>query len=239
NNEVEGELVTPTGAAILSTLCSAFGEIPPLRIEQVGCGAGSRDYPDRPNVLRAFLGEIRESLPQTGSPNVANAVTLIEANIDDMNPQFYGYLQEKMLGLGALDFFTAPVQMKKNRPGTLLTVVVPRELLNTICGVLFEETTTLGVRYYEAGRMVLEREVEAFETEWGTVWGKLSKLEGRIVNFAPEYEDCRRLAIQHHVPLKWIHSRVVQEFMSRHGQSAAGVKNHEDRIKPEFRTRGL
>ena len=239
NNEVEGELVTPTGAAILSTLCDGFGDIPQLQIEQAGCGAGSRDYPDRPNVLRAFLGEFRESSLQSGSTSVANAVTLIEANIDDMNPQIYGYLQEKMLGLGALDFFTAPVLMKKNRPGTLLTVVAPRELLDTICWVLFEETTTLGVRYYEAGRKVLEREVEEFETEWGTVSGKLSRLEGRIVNFAPEYEDCRRLAIQHHVPLKWIHSRVVQEFMSRHGQSGAGAQNHEGRLKPEFRTRGL
>ena len=170
------------------------------------------------------------------SSSLSNPVIIIEANIDDMNPQIYGYLQEKILGLGALDFFTAPVQMKKNRPGTLLSVMAPRELLDTVCRVLFEETTTLGVRYYVAGRKVLEREVEPFEIEWGTVSVKVSKLEGRIVNFAPEYEDCRRLAIQHHIPLKWVLSRVVQEFMNRHEQFGSGAPQNESRPGPEFRT---
>jgi hypothetical protein len=213
---VEGELVTPTGAAILSTLCQGFGDMPRLSVRAVGYGAGTRDYPDRPNVLRAFLGDLLSGSGEKKEPNPQETVLLIEANIDDMNPQIYGHLQEKLLGLGALDFFICPVQMKKNRPGTLLSVVSPKELLDTVSRVLFEETTTLGIRYYEASRRVLQREIEHFETKWGTISVKVSRLDGRIVNFAPEYEDCSRLASQHHVPYKWIQSRIIQEFMNRH-----------------------
>jgi uncharacterized protein (TIGR00299 family) protein len=216
SNEADGELVTPTGAAILSTLCHGFGHMPRIVVQAVGYGAGTRDYPDRPNVLRGFLGELVTGSAGREQRGTQETVLLIEANIDDMNPQIYGHLQEKILGLGALDFSICPVQMKKNRPGILLSIVSPRELLDTVCRVLFEETTTLGIRYYEAGRRVLEREVEQFETKWGTVSVKVSRLDGKIMNFAPEYEDCRKLASQHHVPYKWIQSGIIQEFMNRH-----------------------
>jgi len=217
SNEAEGELVTPTGAAILSTLCRQFGDFPPMKIQRIGYGAGTRDLPDRPNVLRVFLGELAEPAGQGKLTGPVDSVIVIEANIDDMNPQIFGPLQEKILELGAVDFYTCPVQMKKNRPGTLLSVVAPIELLETLSRVLFEETTTIGVRYYEAGRRVLERQVEQIEIEWGSVSVKLSKLDGKIVNFAPEFDDCQRLAMKEGVPVKWIQARVTQQFMNRHG----------------------
>jgi len=142
----------------------------------------------------------------------------MEANIDDMNPQIYGYLQEKLLALGVLDVFLAPVQMKKNRPGVLLTVVVPKEAIEAVSTVLFEETTTIGLRYHTAQRKTLARKVEEIQCEFGKINVKVSRLNGRIVNFSPEYEECRRLAVENNVPYKWIQSRVIQEFMNLHGK---------------------
>jgi pyridinium-3,5-bisthiocarboxylic acid mononucleotide nickel chelatase len=148
----------------------------------------------------------------------AETVTVIEANIDDMNPQIYGYLQERFQKLGALDTFVVPVQMKKNRPGILLTVVTSPELLETVTEAIFQETTTIGIRYYDASRTVLAREIVPIDLEVGRIRVKVSRRRGRIVNFSPEYEDCRIAADQRGIPVKLIQAQVTQEFMRHYGR---------------------
>ena len=217
SNHIEGELVTPTGAAILSTLAKSFGRLPAFEIEAIGYGAGTRDTPGAANVLRVFQGERTSVSPSAGRVLGSHPVTVIEANIDDMNPQIYGYLQERLQKLGVLDTFVSPVQMKKNRPGSLLTVVTAPENFETVADAIFQETTTIGIRYYEADRRVLEREIVPIEIEYGIIRVKISRREGRIMNFSPEYEDCRVAAEKHGIPVKWIQARIAQEFMSRYG----------------------
>src|SRR5437867_2364495 len=202
SNQVNGELVTPTGAALLSTLCQGFGKLPLFRIRKIGYGAGTKDLKEAPNVLRAFQGETVSSFQAGRELGAESSAIVVEANIDDMNPQIYGHLQDKLLTVGALDVFACPVQMKKNRPGILLSVVAPTELIDEVSDVLFQETTTIGIRYQETQRRVLDREVEQIESEFGMVGVKVSRLKGRIVNFSPEYEECRSLALKHHVPYK-------------------------------------
>jgi pyridinium-3,5-bisthiocarboxylic acid mononucleotide nickel chelatase len=222
SNQITGELVTPTGAAIVSTLAEDFGGIPPLQIETSGFGAGSRDLPGSANVLRILIGDSPDK-DRTGQQTAAKTrVLLLEANIDDMNPQIYGYLQERLFSLGALDVYFTPVQMKKNRPGILLSVSLPEHLLDSASDLLFKETTTIGLRYHETQRLVLDRQTESISTPWGQVQVKICKREGRIVNFSPEYEDCRQISIQSGIPFKWIQARVIQEFMSRHGAELEG-----------------
>ena len=214
SNKVEGELVTPTGAAILTTICRSFGALPGFRVERIGYGAGTRDLREGPNVLRVLRGQPVDS--DTASSD--SRVLVLEANIDDMSPQIVGYVQEKLFELGVHDVFSCPVQMKKSRPGVLLTVVLPLELLDGVCKVLFEETTTLGLRYHQCHRKVLDRTVEPVESSLGKVSVKVARLDGRIVNFSPEYEECKALAHRHRVPYKQVHLQVIQEFMSRHGK---------------------
>ena len=214
SNKVEGELVTPTGAAILTTICRSFGALPGFRVERIGYGAGSRDLREGPNVLRVLRGQPVDS----DAASSDSSVLVLEANIDDMNPQIVGYVQEKLFELGVHDVFSCPVQMKKSRPGVLLTVVLPLELLDGVCKVLFEETTTLGLRYHQCHRKVLDRTVEPVESSLGKVSVKVARLDGRIVSFSPEYEECKALAHRHRVPYKQVHLQVIQEFMSRHGK---------------------
>jgi uncharacterized protein (TIGR00299 family) protein len=218
SNQVSGELVTPTGAAILTTVCQGYGELPPLKVQKVGYGAGTRDNAEVPNVLRVIQGEMSGRLQRGEASEAETTVLVVEANIDDMNPQIYGHLQERLFALGVLDMFACPVQMKKNRPGILVTVVTPLPLLEEVSEVFFRETTTIGIRYHEARRKVLERQAEVIESEFGKVNVKVSKLNGRIVNFSPEYEDCRRIANEQNVPYKWVQSRIIQEFMNRHAR---------------------
>jgi pyridinium-3,5-bisthiocarboxylic acid mononucleotide nickel chelatase len=218
SNQVQGELVTPTGAAVLTSICHSFGPLPHFRIEKVGYGAGSRDSIDAPNVLRVLQGEVEEHSDAVLPPSEDPSVLVVEANIDDMNPQIFGYLQEKLLAMGVLDVFVAPVQMKKNRPGTLLTVIVSKELLEPVSALLFEETTSIGVRYHEAQRKTLVRSIEEIQSAFGKVAVKVSRLNGKIINFSPEYEDCRRLALEYQVPYKWIQSQVIQTFMNLHAK---------------------
>jgi hypothetical protein len=213
SNRIEGELVTPTGAAILTTICRSFGELPAFRVERIGYGAGSRDHKHGPNVLRVLRGRPVDS----DSESADSRVWVLEANIDDMNPQIFGYVQGRLFELGVLDAFTCPVQMKKNRPGTLLTVVLPLELLDQVCKLLFEETTTLGLRYHQCQRQVLDRTVEPVECGLGKVSVKVARLDGRIVSFSPEYEECKALARRHQLPYKQVQRQVTQEFLKRHG----------------------
>jgi uncharacterized protein (TIGR00299 family) protein len=227
-NHIEGELVTPTGAAILSTLAKKFGGLPAFEIESIGYGAGTRDMPGSANVLRVFKGVHSSVSASAGQVYDSHHVTVIEANIDDMNPQIYGYLKERLQKLGVLDTFVCPGQMKKNRPGFLLTVVTTPETFEVVADAIFRETTTIGIRYYEAHRRTLDREMVPIDLEYGTIRVKVSRREGQIVNFSPEYEDCREAAEKHGIPVKWIQAKVAQEFMSRYGSDVL-KENHESR----------
>src|SRR6516164_6740385 len=200
---VEGKLVTPTGAVIVATLASGFGPMPPVKVARIGYGAGSREYSGHPNIARLFVGEraeVSDSAPRVVNP--ANIVTVIEANVDDMSPQLYGYLVERALDAGALDITCTSIQMKKNRPGLEISVLCAPERAEALAELLFEETTTIGLRIHEVGRRVLEREMVNVETPYGTVRVKIAKRAGKVINVAPEYEDCQRLAVEKSVPLK-------------------------------------
>jgi uncharacterized protein (TIGR00299 family) protein len=205
SNGVEKELVTPTGAAIVTTLCDSFGPQPAMSVSAIGYGAGTADLEGQPNVVRIMVGDAVEKTVAGFDEEIA----VIEANLDDMNPQIYGYFLEKALGAGALDVYTTPVQMKKNRPGTLLTVLCEPQDTNALMSLIFAETTTFGARTYRAQRRVLPREWVNVGTEFGEVRIKVSRVNGRILHVAPEFEDCRKLAVEKNVPLQ----RVIAEAM--------------------------
>jgi uncharacterized protein (TIGR00299 family) protein len=194
---VEAELVTPTGAAILTTICHQFGEMPPMTIRATGWGAGSRDLP-HPNLLRLFLGE------PTKRPR-EQCLVLIETNIDDMSAELFGHLMERLLEAGALDVFYTPIVMKKSRPATLVSVLSEPPLVDGLSDLLFRETTTLGIRYREVARRCLDREWRQVETEYGPVRVKIGRLNDEVLNVAPEYDDCARLAREKGVPMKTIY----------------------------------
>src|SRR5580698_715372 len=189
SNGVQRELVTPTGAAIVATLCEAFGPQPAMTVSAIGYGAGTADLEGQPNVLRIMVGESAEK----AVPGYDEEISVIEANLDDMNPQIYGYFLEKALAAGALDVYTTPVQMKKNRPGTLLTVLCKPQDSNALTSLIFAETTTFGVRTTTAQRRILPREHVSVSTTFGDVRIKLSRVNGRILHVSPEFEDCRKL----------------------------------------------
>jgi len=214
SNGVQRELVTPTGAAIVATLCDSFGPPQPsMNVSAIGYGAGTADLEGQPNVLRIMIGDAAEKVV----PGYDQEITVVEANLDDMNPQIYGYFQEKALAAGALDVFTTPVQMKKNRPGTLLTVLCQPGDVQTLMSLIFAETTTFGVRTYAAQRRVLPRESVSVKTKFGEVRVKLSRVNGRILHVAPEYDDCRKLAEEKNVPLQ----RVINEALRSYEQQSA------------------
>ena len=192
--EVESELVTPTGAAILTTVADRFGGFPPLTLQKVGVGAGRRDLPF-PNVIRLWLGEAASVEGLT-----IEALDILETNIDDMNPQIYAHVMERLFAAGALDVTLTPQQMKKNRPAVLLSVLCRPELDETVMHILFEETTTLGVRRQTVERICLPRSFETVETPFGPIHIKVARWDG-IEHRMPEYEDCRKAAETHKVPL--------------------------------------
>jgi len=201
---VEGELVTPTGAALVSTLASGFGPLPPMKVSHIGYGAGEKDYSDHPNLARLFIGERVEAVEaRPGAPG-DEIVSVIEANVDDMSPQLYGYFLEQALAAGALDVTCSSTQMKKNRPGLTISILCQPERSDALSQLLFEQTTTIGVRIYEARRKVLEREQVTVETPYGPVKVKVARREGKVVNVAPEFDDCQRLAAEKSVPLKQV-----------------------------------
>ena len=201
SSRIPKELVTPTGAAIATSLATRFGEMPALHLEAIGYGAGSADLTERPNVLRLLIGDAVgvEKRERWDAP-----VSVIEANVDDMSPQIYGYFAERALAAGALEVFSTPVQMKKNRPGLLVTLLCEPAALNRLIDLIFSETTTIGIRTHEVRRRTLEREIETVQTPLGEVHMKVSRLNGRMLNAAPEYEDCRRIAAEKGVPLKQV-----------------------------------
>jgi len=206
------ELVTPTGAAIVKTLANRFAPFPEMTIETCGYGAGTREFPGQPNVLRLSIGTQESSL---ASKTSHETITVLEANLDDLNPQIVGYALERLLEEGALDAFALPVQMKKSRPGTLLTVITTAQDAARLTHVIFKETSTLGVRRRDEKRQVLARRFENVRTQWGDVRVKIASMNGTITNYAPEYEDCRRIAAQHHVPLKDVMHAATREYLQR------------------------
>jgi uncharacterized protein (TIGR00299 family) protein len=210
SGEIQKELVTPTGAAIVSVLASQFGRFPAMKLEKSGYGAGSRNFPGFPNVLRLTLGEAEQA---DSSLALMEEITILEANVDDMTPQVFGYVMERALELGALDAFCTAVQMKKNRPGMLLTVLCRPLDSPRLAQFIFAETSTLGVRMRQESRAVLARRHVSIHTRWGEVRMKLANLNGTISNYAPEYDDCRRIAEQQHVPLKNVMQEAIKIYL--------------------------
>ncbi len=199
---IKGELITPTGAAIITSVCNEFGPIPRLRLEQIGYGAGSREYDNFPNTLRVLIGD-----DQTQSP-AAELLWMIETNVDDMSPQIFSHVMEKALELGALDCYLTPVQMKKNRPGVLLSILCRSSQRESLGRMLFAETTTLGIRFYEIWREALERRIERVETDYGAIDVKVASLNGNVINVMPEFEQCRAAAQKAGVPLRQVQEAV-------------------------------
>ena len=216
SGEIQKELVTPTGAAIVKVLASSFGPRPTMRTETVGYGAGSRDFSGHANVLRISIGELAATNITAGAAR-EESIAILEANLDDLSPQLIGYIADQAFAEGALDVFTTPVQMKKNRPGTVLTILAPPELEERLRALIFRESSTLGVRVRHETRYALPRHYESVATPWGEVRMKVAGINGAS-QYAPEYEDCRRIAAEHHVPLKHVMQEAIRLYLDRqHG----------------------
>jgi uncharacterized protein (TIGR00299 family) protein len=202
------ELVTPTGALLVSAFAESYGGVPAMRLQRIGYGAGARDFPRSPNVLRVLIGEDER-------PSSLHTVAVIETEIDDMNPQIFGLLIDKLMGAGALDVFYTPVQMKKNRPGTLLSILAPPDAREHLTSIVFRETTTIGVRFTEAKRECLDRETIVVDTEFGPVTVKVARRNGEILNASPEFEDCARIAAERGRPVKDVQAAAMKAFLDR------------------------
>jgi pyridinium-3,5-bisthiocarboxylic acid mononucleotide nickel chelatase len=197
-----GELVTPTGAAIITSICDSFGNMPSMRTRSIGYGSGTKEF-EHPNVLRLYLGEITPD-------NDDGSIYILETNIDDMNPQFYDHVFEKLYSEGALEVFMTNIQMKKNRPGIKLTILSPVENKERLLRVIFRETTSIGVRSRREARDILKREVRILDTPFGQVKAKVSYYKGEPVNTKVEYDDLKKLAAEHGEPLKNISSEITR-----------------------------
>jgi pyridinium-3,5-bisthiocarboxylic acid mononucleotide nickel chelatase len=207
---IQVELVTPTGAAIVKALAKRFATFPAMTIEKSGYGAGSRDFAGHANVVRLTIGESQAVFAQNTSQE---AIAILEANLDDLNPQVFGYVVERLLEAGALDTFAVPVQMKKNRPGMLLTVLSKPEDAPRLTQIIFTETSTLGVRRREEQRQTLARKWVNVVTRWGDVRLKIASMNGTITNYAPEYEDCKKIAAANRVPLKSVMNEAMEAYL--------------------------
>jgi len=205
--EVRMELVTPTGALLVTEYAGAYGPLPPLTIRSIGYGAGDRDPEKHPNVLRLIVGD--EASTST------ERIVEIACEIDDMNPQLFGPLMERLHAAGALDVFYAPVQMKKGRPGTLVTILSTPALRETLTGILFSETTTIGVRYQEMMRERLDREIHSVVTPVGTIRFKVASRDGRRINAAPEFDDCAQIAAERAMPIKDVQAIAMKAWLDR------------------------
>ena len=204
STDITGELVTPTGAAIVATVCESFGAMPLMSVNATGYGAGTREYKNFPNVLRVIVGEADASAGvKAGDGEQADEeLLMVETNVDDVSPQVLGHVLELALARGALDCYFTPVQMKKNRPGVLVSILCRPSEREALTGLLFEETPTLGVRSYVVKRRALERESVTVETEFGTIAVKVARRAGRVLGAMPEFEECRAAALAHGVSLR-------------------------------------
>jgi pyridinium-3,5-bisthiocarboxylic acid mononucleotide nickel chelatase len=201
-SKAPGELVTPTGAALV-TMLAKFSR-PDMVIEKVGYGAGTREFENWPNVMRIWLGEDKQKSGDTD-------LILMETNIDDMNPQIYGYLMEKLFSEQAIDAWLTPIQMKKNRPATMLSVIAPSDLESRLTELLMKETTTLGIRVRPIFRHIAAREIVQIESSLGRVRVKIKKFNNELLDISPEYDDCRQIAIEKEIPLREVYRTVIEE----------------------------
>ncbi len=202
------ELLTPTGALLVTEYADAYGVMPPMRVRASGYGAGDRNFPDHPNVLRVFLGDVAES-------DTWPRVVVIECEIDDMNPQIFGVLMERLYEAGALEVFYTSIQMKKNRPGTLVTIVADPRHRERLSGIVFAETTTLGVRFLEMERECLDRELVTVDTPVGTIRVKVARRRGAVINAAPEFDDCALRATEFGSSVKAVQALAVKAYLER------------------------
>ena len=231
---IQAELVTPTGAAIVKNLAARFSSFPVMKVEKIGYGAGTRDFQGHSNVVRITIGEMGESAADAADAAGVNGavscetITVLEANLDDLNPQVFGYVMDRLLTEGALDVFGVPVQMKKNRPGILLTVLCKPADVNKLRAVIFGETTTLGIRQRQETRQILGRRWVTVPTKWGDVKIKIAGMDGTVTNYAPEYEDCRRIAEGHRVALKEVMQAAVQAYLRREPSATEHAEDHRE-----------
>ena len=203
--QLEGETVTPTGAAIVSVLGTSFGEQPSMTVEKIGYGTGQKEWPDRPNLFRLILGASVESWRQ-------EEMLVIETNIDDMNPQFFDHVMERLFAAGARDVFFSPIQMKKNRPAVLVRVIAEAIDRDRLAKILFEETTTIGVRYHPVGRIILKRTEGTIKTRFGDVKVKILQEPSGEKRISPEYDELKRIADDKNIPLSTVRDEVVKSF---------------------------
>ena len=212
--DIPKELVTPTGAALITTLSQAFGVMPQMRLDRIGYGAGTRDLEQRPNLLRLCLGEKTSSSDShtTHHHVETDSVDIIDTNVDDMSPEITGYVTSQLFEHGALDVFLTPIFMKKNRPATQITVLCPTARRDKLIELLLTETTTFGVRLSSANRVKLRRDFTQVETQWGTIQAKRGYLNGALIKTVPEYEDCKRLAEHNNVPLRQVYAEALSNL---------------------------
>ncbi len=208
---LDGETITPTGAAILSALGSQVEDAPRMTIEKIGYGAGEREFPDRPNLLRVLLGE-------TGPAWGHDEMVVLETNIDDMNPEIYDYVLDRLFAAGARDVSLSPIQMKKNRPGTLLRIIGEPSTRDRLAEIIFKETSTIGIRYYPVKRLVLKRVPLRLKTRFGSVWVKMIEEPDGEKRIVPEYEELKKLAEVKKIPLKWLYDEVLGSFNKERGK---------------------
>ncbi len=216
SSDMEFELATPTGVGIITAMAKEFSVMPMMMTSAIGYGAGSRDFPHSPNLLRLMIGEspLNPTFNKGGVGGVdRDSITVIESNIDDMNPQFYDYIMDRLFEGGALDVFLTPIIMKKNRPAVKITILSENEKTDSLAGILLSETTSFGVRIYGADRIKLEREIRTITTEYGDVKVKIGKREGRIINIAPEYEDCKRIAKERGISIREVYEKIKAESL--------------------------
>lgn len=201
------ELTTPTGALIIRSFVTDFAPMPLMKLEKTGCGAGTREIAGHPNMLRIMLGEQDDS-----ERNISEKITVLETEIDDMPAENFGYIMDKLLALPVLDVFFTPVHMKKNRPGTLITVLIEPHLTSKAAELMLRETSTFGVRHYETSRIILKRETVNIDTKYGKIAVKRGFLENKFIKASPEYEDCIKAAIKHNVPLREVQAEALRIF---------------------------
>ena len=204
--DIRGETVTPTGAAIISTLGKSFGVQPGMVVERLGYGAGRKEFADRPNLFRVIIGTTNDGGWQHES------MLVIETNIDDMNPELYDFVFDRLFAAGARDVFLSPIQMKKNRPGTLLRVIAVPKDRDTLAQIIFQETSSIGVRFYPVGRMILKRHAETLRTRYGKIQVKVIEEPGGVRRIVPEYDDLKRIAAAKKIPLKLLYDEVVRSI---------------------------
>jgi uncharacterized protein (TIGR00299 family) protein len=218
STEIEGELMTPTGAAIISTVCGSFGQMPELSVSVTAYGAGTRQYEGFPNALRMIIGDSAEI--ERDAPSSGDRLIVMETNIDDVSPQVMGFVMERAFDLGALDCWFTPIQMKKNRPAVMVSILCEPERRNALTELLYRETTTIGIRIRETERESLERETVSAATPFGNIDVKVARLNGRVVNAMPEYDQIKAAALSSGAAFKSVHDAVMSNF----GEKAAAGK---------------